>query len=541
MPKKDIKNFRQDMNKYFLRANEMLGKIKNENGTTYTNMKKSVSRLIIMSYNEETTFEALRKEYQTLQEQAAQYIREQRFHVGYSIEGAEDSKENDKIIESAFGNSNKRTAVKVANRILEASTVWINAVDKHYPDIKKREIEQEHQKKAEAKKEEDDKRAKYAAVIHECDKAFDKIFVPDVNSKEPLFKKASSAVQKLMNRVHREHPGVDEYFLVKDDMKAARKALAAYVWDVREKYGTGQSAGYNNPVYENDVAVTLEKMKDEEEKKKFKSAVDMMESIRKNNREIDLSYGNITVSSDRKELAEGSAIVLNNIKKRSKGALMGAAITNSSEFNNLKKCYANAIQKLGDEKLSHEEYREVLKQMKEAAAVYIRAKRVQKGYDTKEVPNDAIDDAMIGRAKKEGAPSIYSDQGKERYSFATIVYRTAITLGYTLDSYEEKVANEEKDKKRAENYVKEREQFMAEKEQLDKELETYAKGEDFEKRVEKVKNLSNAMAEKYNKGMDIWSNERAEYDRAIKELKGIELDQNKELKENDEIEEMSMN
>ena len=69
-----------------------------------------------------------------------------------------------------------------------------------------------------------------------------------------------------MNRVHREHPGVDEYFLVKDDMKAARKALAAYVWDVREKYGTGQSAGYNNPVYENDVAVTLEKMKDEEEK-----------------------------------------------------------------------------------------------------------------------------------------------------------------------------------------------------------------------------------------------------------------------------------
>ena len=103
------------------------------------------------------------------------------------------------------------------------------------------------------------------------------------------------------------------------------------------------------------------------------------------------------------------------------------------------------------------------------------------------------------------------------------------------------MANEEKDKKRAENYVKEREQFMAEKEQLDKELETYAKGEDFEKRVEKVKNLSNAMAEKYNKGMDIWSNEREEYDRAIMELKGIELDQNKELKENDEIEEMSMN
>ena len=27
MPKKDIKNFRQDMNKYFLRANEMLGMV----------------------------------------------------------------------------------------------------------------------------------------------------------------------------------------------------------------------------------------------------------------------------------------------------------------------------------------------------------------------------------------------------------------------------------------------------------------------------------------------------------------------------------
>ncbi|MBR4410272.1 MAG: hypothetical protein IKT31_03045, partial [Firmicutes bacterium] len=198
MARKDITTFAKEMNERFVLAQEMLGKIKSENGPTYKNMKNTLNELKRMSSDKDITFEALRKKMQILEEQAAQYMREQRFKVGQSIEGAEDYRKNDEFLDSAFAENKKKNAMKAANILLQASNSWVNELDYHYPDIKKREIERQEALLAEEKKNKERKLSKYVNVIHEYDKKFAETFVHDKKSTDPLYKEASAAVQKLM-------------------------------------------------------------------------------------------------------------------------------------------------------------------------------------------------------------------------------------------------------------------------------------------------------------------------------------------------------
>lgn len=546
MVKKDINTFSKEMYERFVLAQEMLGKIKSENGQTYKNMKITLSELKRMSSDKDITFEALRKKMQILEEQTAQYMREQRFVVGHSIEGAEDYRKNDKLLGSVFAENRKKNAMKAANILLQAANSWVKELDHHYPDIKKREIEQQEALLAEEKNSQEKRLSKYVNVIHKYDKEFAETFVHDKKSTDPLYQAASAAVQKLMNRMHREHPKAEEHLYVKDDLKAARKALEEYIWSVREKYGTGKKAGYNNAVYEKDVLETAEKITDPEEKKNFTAAVNMMESTRMCNISIDRAYGVTAVARSQEDFSVAVEENLTVLKEKNK-ALWGDAKSNSSEFNNFIESYENAMKVLGQPNVPRSEYREALKKLEEASLIYVRAKRVQKGYDTKNIPDPEIDNLMIGKSKKGNGPSIFSQQGRKKYDFAREMYLSAVTARYTLDYLEEKLENDAKDAKRAETYAKNRDNFMAHKEKLDKEFKAFENGEkgpkgnveEFSKQVEKVKELSNAMAEKYEKGMDVWSNELEEYKEAIKTLKGIEKNQKMEVLENQEIEDIS--
>ena len=120
-----------------------------------------------------------------------------------------------------------------------------------------------------------------------------------------------------------------------------------------------------------------------------------------------------------------------------------------------------------------------------------------------------------------------------------------------LNQYEEKLANKDKDQKRAEAYEAKKETFMAHKEKLDKEFEKFEQGkkaskgnaEHIKTQMNKVRELSNAMAEKFEKGMDIWSNELDQYNEAIRELKGIEKgkkDMSAEIEEIEDVNEFHM-
>ena len=66
--------------------------------------------------------------------------------------------------------------------------------------------------------------------------------------------------------------------------------------------------------------------------------------------------------------------------------------------------------------VSYADKPESVKNLKEAALAYINAKRAQKGYDSKSVPNDTIDAQMLG--KEKGGKSIFTERGRDRYEFA---------------------------------------------------------------------------------------------------------------------------
>ena len=59
---------------------------------------------------------------------------------------------------------------------------------------------------------------------------------------------------------------------------------------------------------------------------------------------------------------------------------------------------------------------EKLKDLKDAAFAYINAKRAQKGYASKSVPDQTIDAQMLG--KEKGGKSIFTERGRDRYEFA---------------------------------------------------------------------------------------------------------------------------
>jgi hypothetical protein len=95
--------------------------------------------------------------------------------------------------------------------------------------------------------------------------------------------------------------------------------------------------------------------------------------------------------------------------------ILGNAKDNSAVFNKMIEEYDKALFKT-DFVISSAKKPEELKDLKEAAIAYINAKRAQKGYDSKSVPNDTIDAQMLG--KEKGGKSIFTERGRDRYEFA---------------------------------------------------------------------------------------------------------------------------
>jgi hypothetical protein len=95
--------------------------------------------------------------------------------------------------------------------------------------------------------------------------------------------------------------------------------------------------------------------------------------------------------------------------------ILGNAKDNSAVFNKMIEEYDKALFKT-DFVISSAKKPEELKDLKEAAIAYINAKRAQKGYDSKSVPNNTIDAQMLG--KEKGGKSIFTERGRDRYEFA---------------------------------------------------------------------------------------------------------------------------
>ena len=87
---------------------------------------------------------------------------------------------------------------------------------------------------------------------------------------------------------------------------------------------------------------------------------------------------------------------------------------------------------------------EWLKKLKEAAEEYIRAKRAQKGYASKTVPEATIDAQMLG--KEKGGASIFTSRGKDRYEFALKLIERATILENRINEYEKQNPSVEKEK-----------------------------------------------------------------------------------------------
>ena len=95
--------------------------------------------------------------------------------------------------------------------------------------------------------------------------------------------------------------------------------------------------------------------------------------------------------------------------------IRGKKRDNSAQFNKLLEEYEKVMSNIGYD-VSYADKPESVKNLKEAALAYINAKRAQKGYDSKSVPNDTIDAQMLG--KEKGGKSIFTERGRDRYEFA---------------------------------------------------------------------------------------------------------------------------
>ena len=95
--------------------------------------------------------------------------------------------------------------------------------------------------------------------------------------------------------------------------------------------------------------------------------------------------------------------------------ILGNAKDNSAVFNKMIEEYDKALFKT-DFVISSAKKPEELKDLKDAAIAYINAKRSQKGYDSKSVPDQTIDAQMLG--KEKGGKSIFTERGRDRYEFA---------------------------------------------------------------------------------------------------------------------------
>ena len=163
---------------------------------------------------------------------------------------------------------------------------------------------------------------------------------------------------------------------------------------------------------------------------------------------IDIKYkvGNKTdrvITRGGKQLIETDMpyLYFNDLEKK---GLRGNAKDNSDEFNNLVNSHDETIKKLNSSASTNKDCLNELKKLKEAAEEYIRAKRAQKGYASKTVPDATIDAQMLG--KEKGGASIFTSRGKDRYEFALKLIERATILENRLNEYEKQNPSVEKEK-----------------------------------------------------------------------------------------------
>ena len=104
----------------------------------------------------------------------------------------------------------------------------------------------------------------------------------------------------------------------------------------------------------------------------------------------------------------------------------GKSKDNSNEFNNLLKTFDEIVSNLNQKDITDEKRLENLDKIKEIAGAYILAKREQKGYTSKSIPDKDVDKKMLGLIK--GGKSIFTTRGKERYAFAERLIGHAMNL-----------------------------------------------------------------------------------------------------------------
>ena len=104
----------------------------------------------------------------------------------------------------------------------------------------------------------------------------------------------------------------------------------------------------------------------------------------------------------------------------------GKSKDNSNEFNNLLKTFDEIVSNLNQKDITDEKRLENLAQIKKIAGAYILAKREQKGYTSKSIPDKEVDKKMLGLIK--GGKSIFTTRGKERYAFAERLIGHAMNL-----------------------------------------------------------------------------------------------------------------
>ena len=168
---------------------------------------------------------------------------------------------------------------------------------------------------------------------------------------------------------------------------------------------------------------------------------------------IDIKYkaGNKT---DRVITRGGKQLIETDVPYRyfndlAKKGIRGKAKDNSDEFNKLLESHDETLKKLDSGAATNKECLDELKKLKEAAAEYINAKRAQKGYAFKTVPDAAIDAQMLG--KEKGGASIFTSRGKDRYEFALNLIERATTLENKLNEFEKQNPSVEKEKVLEEN------------------------------------------------------------------------------------------
>lgn len=118
---------------------------------------------------------------------------------------------------------------------------------------------------------------------------------------------------------------------------------------------------------------------------------------------------------------------------------------NSEEFNELLKTFDEIVGNLNQKDITDEKRLENLAQIKKIAGAYILAKREQKGYTSKSIPDKEVDKKMLGLIK--GGKSIFTSRGKERYAFAERLIGHAMNLENAIK--ESQMSKEQKEAQKA--------------------------------------------------------------------------------------------